>query len=99
MEIFHKGVVRAVDNGGVEKFHESTSDRSLWVVAKGVTGYLRANDVVKDDVKTLEFNDLQAVIEKSLRKVLVCILLPPQMEGETREMLTREFAVFINQFW
>jgi hypothetical protein len=98
VDVFHRAVVRVENDVGVEIFHETTSDRSLWLVAKVVSGYMRANDVVKDDVKTLDFNNLQTVIEKRFCKVLVSILLPPQMEVETRDMLAREFAIFINQF-
>jgi len=33
VDVFHRAVVRVVNDVGVEIFHESTSDRSLWVVA------------------------------------------------------------------
>jgi hypothetical protein len=99
VEIFHKGVVRAVDRAGVEKFHESTSDRSLWVVARVVTGYLRANGVGMADINRMVFVGLRAEIIRSARTIELSMKLPDGIPSETQASLARHFANFIEQFF
>ncbi len=98
VDVFHRGVVRVENDEGLETFHESTSDRSLWVVAKVLAGYLRANDVGKDEVKDLNFSNLHALFKKGLRKVILSISLPPQLADESRVELADNCAEVITQF-
>ena len=87
MEIFHKGVVRAVDSGGVEKFHESASDRSLWVVAKVVAGYLRANGLGLAEITGMVFVGLRAEIIRSGRTIELSMKLPDEITSVSRASL------------
>jgi len=97
VDVFHRGVVRVENDEGLETFHESTSDRSLWVVAKVLAGYLRANDVGKDEVKDLNFSNLHALFKKGLRKVILSISLPPQLADESRVELADNCAEVITR--
>ncbi len=99
VDVFHKGVVRAVDSGGVEKFHESASDRSLWVVAKGVTGYLRANRLGLGDVNRMVFVGFRADISSSGRTIQLSMKLPDEITSESQSSLVRHFSNFIKQFF
>jgi hypothetical protein len=98
VEVFHKGVVRAVDSGGMEKFHESTSDRSLWVVAKVVAGYLTANDIGLGDINRMVFAGWRAEIIRSGRTIEVSLKLPHEIPSETQANLVDHFSNFIEEF-
>jgi hypothetical protein len=99
LEIFHKSAVRAVDSGGVEKFHESTSDRSLWVVARVVAGYLRANGVGLGDINRMVFVGLRAEIRSSERTIELSMRLPDEITSEWQTGLVEYFSNFIKQFF
>ena len=98
MEVFHGAVVRAVNDAGVETFHESTSDRSLWVVAKVVAGYLRANGVDTAQVLQIDFANLEAKLSGAGREVVLRIKLPCELDYDVREYLELKFADFIKEF-
>ncbi len=98
VDVFHKGVVRAVDSGGVEKFHESTSERSLWVVAKVVAGYLRANGLGLAEITGMVFVGLRAEIIRSGRTIELSMKLPDEIASEWRVLLVSHFANFIIEF-
>ena len=98
VEVFHRSAVRAVDSGGVEKFHESTSDRSLWVVAKVVAEYLRAAGVCVAEVLRIDFSNFEAKFGSAGREVVVRIKLPHELDRGVREYLEVKFADFVKDF-
>lgn len=99
VEVFHKGVVRVQNDAGLETCHESTSDRSLWVVAKVVAGYLRANGVGLGDINRMVFVGMSADISSSGRTIELSMKLPDELTVESREGLGEQFVNFIKQFF
>ena len=98
MEVFHGAIVRAVNDAGVEIFHESTSDRSLWVVAKVVAEYLRATGVCVAEVLKIDFANLEAKFGSTGREVALRIKLPHELDRGVREYLEVKFADFVKDF-
>jgi hypothetical protein len=97
VEVFHGSAVRVVDSEGAEKFHESASDRSLWVVAKGVAGYLRANGLGIAEITGMVFVGLRTEIARSGRTIELSMKLPDELTSEWRVHLVSHFANYIRQ--
>jgi hypothetical protein len=99
MEVFHGAIVRAVNDAGVEIFHESTSDRSLWVVAKVVAAYLRANGIGEDEGLEISFAGIHAEFNLNGKVVSIKIRLPEKLPLDMRDWLILQFEDFIRNFF
>jgi hypothetical protein len=96
LEIFHRAVV---DIAGMEVFHESTSDRSLWVVAKMATAYLTANGVGCAEITGLNFVALSAKFNVSGGTIDLRLNLPDELAVEWSNALANYFANYIKEFF
>lgn len=99
MEVFHGAVVRAVNDAGVEVFHESTSDRSLWVVAKVVAEYLRANGIGEDEGVAIGFAGINAEFKLKGKIVSIKMRLPEMLPVDMGDWLILQFKDFIRKFF